>query len=323
MTPIQQFFFTALPRCLRSWPFAARGLCAPIVSILMAVPLYGQDLLAPHGDTNATIEQKQPTNDQQDQTNFIFDSPGGKSNPFDEPLVSDRPDFTESSSTVGRGVLQLEMGYMFVYNDDDGTGDKTYMHSTPEMLLRYGFLDNAELRIGWSYNWQEFAPLSGTRLTNDGGSDLSVGLKVDLFKQCGCWPEQAVLLDTASDSGATVFSSNTFTSGVSYLYSWDLANDWSLSANTGFTTDREMTDDFVIWFQSASLSIPITDRWSSFVEYFGLFETQKADAVDQHYMDGGITYLWNDNLQFDFSVGFGLNGDADDFFSGSGVSMRF
>ncbi|HUE70669.1 MAG TPA: hypothetical protein VMP01_07245, partial [Pirellulaceae bacterium] len=26
---------------------------------------------------------------------------------LDEPLVTDRPDFTEASSTVGRGVLQL------------------------------------------------------------------------------------------------------------------------------------------------------------------------------------------------------------------------
>jgi hypothetical protein len=34
--------------------------------------------------------------------------------PFlEEPLVTDRPDFTESSSTVGSGVLQLEGGVTF------------------------------------------------------------------------------------------------------------------------------------------------------------------------------------------------------------------
>lgn len=35
----------------------------------------------------------------------------------DEPLVTDRPDFTEASVTVGRGVLQIESGYTFVQDD--------------------------------------------------------------------------------------------------------------------------------------------------------------------------------------------------------------
>src|SRR5690606_21949136 len=42
---------------------------------------------------------------------------GGAS--LDEPLASDRPDFTEASTTVGRGVVQLEMGYTYV-EDRDG-----------------------------------------------------------------------------------------------------------------------------------------------------------------------------------------------------------
>src|SRR4051812_40814645 len=32
----------------------------------------------------------------------------------EEPLASDRPDFTEASSTVGKGRVQLEAGYTFV-----------------------------------------------------------------------------------------------------------------------------------------------------------------------------------------------------------------
>src|SRR5688500_11339184 len=34
----------------------------------------------------------------------------------DEPLASDRPDFTEASTTVGRGVCQLEMGYTYIHD---------------------------------------------------------------------------------------------------------------------------------------------------------------------------------------------------------------
>ncbi len=38
----------------------------------------------------------------------------------DQPLVTDRPDFTEASSVVGLGILQIESGYTYTY-DTDGT----------------------------------------------------------------------------------------------------------------------------------------------------------------------------------------------------------
>lgn len=242
--------------------------------------------------------------------------------PYDEPLVTDRPDFTESSSTVGLDVIQLEMGYSFVYNDDDATGDETHTHTAPEILLRYGFLDSVELRVGWTYGWEE-TEVGGMHDATDGGSDLSIGLKIDLFEQC-CWrPEQAVIVSTASDSGATHFSSNTFTAGVTYTYGWELANEWALGANTGFFTDREGADDFVVWLQSVAIGIPINDCWGFYAEYFGLYESHKAGAIDQHFMNVGLTYLVTNNLQFDVRVGMGLNADAEDFFTGTGVSMRF
>src|SRR5215211_357483 len=52
----------------------------------------------------------------------------------DEPLASDRPDFTEASTTVGRGVTQLEMGYTF-FRDSDGQSRRR-AHSFPELLAR-------------------------------------------------------------------------------------------------------------------------------------------------------------------------------------------
>ena len=52
----------------------------------------------------------------------------------DEPLATDRPDFTEASSVVGLGVLQIETGYTYFF-DNDGT-DQTIGHSYPETLLR-------------------------------------------------------------------------------------------------------------------------------------------------------------------------------------------
>ena len=71
-----------------------------------------------------------------------------------EPLVTDRPDFTESTVTVGRGVMQLECGYTFTADDEAGV--RTNNHSFPETLLRVGMLAEwFELRFDWNYAYNK------------------------------------------------------------------------------------------------------------------------------------------------------------------------
>ena len=43
----------------------------------------------------------------------------------------------------------------------------------------------------------------------------------------------------------------------------------------------------------------------------------------QNYLNGGFTYLINDDMQWDIRAGVGLNEAADDFFVGSGLSVRY
>ena len=43
---------------------------------------------------------------------------GGGAADRDSPLIGDRPDFVESAVTVGLGVLQMEIGYTFIYDND-------------------------------------------------------------------------------------------------------------------------------------------------------------------------------------------------------------
>ena len=91
---------------------------------------------------------------------------GAKGGPdLDAPLVTDRPDFTEASSTVGRGIAQLEVGYTYTYDDDGGAAKS---HSYPEPLLRYGILENwLELRVGWNYASEDVGAT-----TTSGAEDL-------------------------------------------------------------------------------------------------------------------------------------------------------
>jgi hypothetical protein len=56
-----------------------------------------------------------------------------------EPIETDRHDFTQSTRTVGRGVSQLEFGYLYSYRDKEDEIEHT--HVTPELVLRYGLTD--------------------------------------------------------------------------------------------------------------------------------------------------------------------------------------
>ena len=63
-----------------------------------------------------------------------------------EPLVTDRPDFTESTDAVPRGRFQLEMGYTFPY--DRETTDRVRNLTAPESPLSLGRVDAFRLPLG-------------------------------------------------------------------------------------------------------------------------------------------------------------------------------
>ena len=58
------------------------------------------------------------------------ESDHGPIDPMKEPLITDRPDFTESTEAVPAGHVQLEAGYTFTF-DREGS-DRTRDHAAPE-----------------------------------------------------------------------------------------------------------------------------------------------------------------------------------------------
>jgi hypothetical protein len=125
---------------------------------------------------------------------------------YDEPLTTDRLDFTESSSTVGRGVLQLEMGYTYVYDDNEADGSIVHSHNTPETLFRYGVSDRVEVRLFWNYIWER--TIDGAPVSFDGAEDFAVGTKIEMWTEQGFRPETAVILEFGVPTGGSVFSTN-------------------------------------------------------------------------------------------------------------------
>lgn len=252
---------------------------------------------------------------------------------FDEPLATDRPDFTEASSTVGRTVMQIETGYTFIY--DNSAGTRTRTHSFPETVFRYGVLDNVELRLVWNYLWQDDLT-AGVADRFDGAEDLLVGTKLGLTSQNGYVPESALIIHLGTPTGGAPFTNQHTEIEFNYLFGWDLADDKYLAGSVGYSTATAISvvplpgpgsmvvkDHHNIFHASLSHGFPVTESVTVYVEYFGLFPDELRDGRQEHYVDGGPMYLINNDLQLDMRLGIGLNEAADNLFAGTGLSARF
>ena len=241
----------------------------------------------------------------------------------DEPLATDRPDFTEASVTVGRRVAQIELGYTYV--EDRDRGERTETHSLGEPLLRVGlFAEWLELRLGWTYVG-EAVHHDATIEHQTGAADLVVGLKLALTPQDGVLPETALIAQMTVPSGSDAFGADGVGPGVIWIYAWELNDRLSTAGSTqgNRVVDGATRSGYLEIAQSWTVGLGLTERLSCYVEWFAMFPHGADTERARHFVDGGFAYLVSNDLQLDIRAGVGLNEAADDFFAGSGVSIRF
>ena len=70
-------------------------------------------------------------------------------------------------------------------------------------------------------------------------------------------------------------------------------------------------------------ALSLTDRLGAYVEWYALFPHSADTAKPENYLNGGFTFLINDNFQLDAFSGLGLNSAADDYFVGVGAVIRY
>lgn len=238
---------------------------------------------------------------------------------LDEPMVTDRPDFTEASSTVGQGVLQIENGYTYSY-DDDGT-DQVVAHSYPETLWRLGvFADWFELRM--SYN---FANEQINGQNNSGSEDLYLGVKLGLTGQAGILPEMAIVPQMTVPTGDDDFTADEVRPGLNWLYSWEINDFISTAGSTQFNRELEAlpNEAYTEFAQSWTIGYSLLEQVGAYTEWFCFIPHSASDAQTENYFNGGLTVYITNNVMWDIRAGLGLNEEADDYFAGSGISFRF
>jgi len=227
-------------------------------------------------------------------------------------IVTDRPTQTYASSTVPAKTIQLETGFWYAHSMS-GLVESEYI-SYNSSVLRFGLLENFELRLGFGY--ESFKVKSDIKPTDiTGWTPLVLGTKIYIAKEKGWRPEIAFVGGLILPFlGNEDFRPESAVPNFSFAFSNKLGKRFILAYNLGLqwptNTDGNLEGVYTIF-----LEYKIMERFSCFVENYGFIDSVYA-------FDAGLIYLLSHNFQIDLYGGFGLNSDAPDQFFGAGFSWR-
>lgn len=232
-------------------------------------------------------------------------------------LVTDRPDQTESSVTVAPGYVQIEAGWTMSGNGDGA--DDVSTHEIPGTLVRIGLTDRVEARIGWAGYVSEELEAGSSSSTTSGLGDGELGAKLYLMEEGHSLPELALLAGVTVPAGADEVTSHEWDPAFRFCASKGISDQLGAGANLGLTWENGREDLYITYTVVAGYAV--SDQIGAFAEVYGDVATD-GDLDSSHLVDGGVTYLVQDNLQLDLAAGLGLSEAAGDWFLGLGVSYR-
>lgn len=237
------------------------------------------------------------------------------------PTISaNRPSFSDGTALVPPGHLQLETGYTFTRRNRSGT--TTERQAAPEILARYRLLDRLEGQLLFGGYQFQHTSTGGAASDADGASDLGFGVRIPIEPQHGLMPTLALGGSATFGTGADAFSTGAHAVPTGkILWSYDIDGGFGLGGNFVLAYPDDGEQRFAQSAASVCASCAI-DRFTLFGEYFVV--TPYANHTGPaHSLDAGLLYLVSRCVQVDARVGFGLDDEADDFFTGAGISFLF
>ncbi len=216
-------------------------------------------------------------------------------NHINAQIVTDRPDQTESSATVGAGDLQIESGVLVAYEGGSAFISSDRQLLLPTNLLRYGLTKGIELRLV-----SQIEALRISDRNRQGISDLQIGTKIQILQDESKDAEIAFLSHLVFPTGTEELTGGSLGIINKFCMSYPLRENLGLGYNVGLNYLGEGID----LTYSLSLSSSINDKVAVYIEPYGELTEFEEFALN---FDAGFIYLANDNLQFDFSFGTGIS----------------
>lgn len=226
-------------------------------------------------------------------------------------IVTDRPDFTESSIVIRRGWLQLETG-MTLESDD-----RSRAFTAPTALLRVGLGYRTEFRIGAD----GFLLADIGRLDRAAGvSDVEVAAKIRLFDQDQIGVDLAVIPILSLPVGSERFSSGTYDPTIKIAWARGLPAGFDLSGNVNVSAVSDPGGRFNQDAISVSVGHDLAAGWGAYGEVYG-FSRFDRDGGRAVIVNGGVSRPAGRRMQFDIEAGAGITAAAPDWFIGCGFAV--
>lgn len=251
---------------------------------------------------------------------LLFWTVASAQTPIQPPLVTDRPDHTESSITVPSGLVQIETGIAFEkfkfgqYNID------LFKSGISSTLIRVGLTRRIELRLLGEVAFElGETPCNSDDFTGFIGTGL--GTKIFIAEEKKWLPETAVILHVDLPMGDldacyTEFVSRKAEPSILLAMSKSISNRVGVGWNLGVA---DLENDDTEWIYSAAIGVELTEKIGTFVEIYGAAIHGQDPTL---YFDAGFTVGFRPNLQWDLSFGWPLTGHATDFFLSTGLTLR-
>lgn len=226
-----------------------------------------------------------------------------------QPLVTDRPDLTESAVTIAPGRVQIEAGAIY---EDAGSGFSAF--AVPTALVRVGVLPFLEVRLGAPDFLRVETPLG----SDEGIGDPSIGAKLAVGAVAGV--DLALLAETSLPLGDDDLNPDRTVPSVLLIAGTDLGPAFSLGAQGGITYNEPGLEGADL---SATLVLgyALDDQIGAFTE-LAVIDRIDEDAPAALLVHTGATLLLSDEAQLDAHVGAGLSDTAPELLVGVGASVR-
>lgn len=236
---------------------------------------------------------------------------------YDESIRADRPGQALTPYTVGSNVLQIQGGlgpgeYKLGEIENRYTAD--YWNVVGN--LRYGITEHFEVNSAYGFLRENVKSDSNSTI-NDGLNLWTVGFRFNVLEGKAWKPAIGIQTDLALPWLSSEFDVQYVSPTIVLITNQNFGKRWGFTTNWGLIWSGDSAEPIGLYV--LNLSYSLNNKWGVFAEQYAFFKTNIYTGS----VDGGVSYLLNDDLQFDLYGGYSWGPKHfEDLFFNLGLSWR-